>query len=335
MQHLASVFGIDVLAYAILQDQLQIVMRNRPDVVNTWSERDVASRWLKVFPGRRIDEQLASPTPIEAERMAKNAERMRIIRTRLSDPSWFMKALCEPIARMANKQDESHGNFWEGRFKAITITDEAALLACTAHVDLHAAWAAISAAANAAENESNLDLELSGNETVQDSKVASTDSSNGRSDKAATPTVATKASANSSALASIQEILPTVREEWLVPLTMKPTDRGRVLPSRSHARASDLGFLSIEWDDYRELLRWTSLQREPVKKTLMPMELVFILRGLGIESSMWVDLILGYMKYFGQGRAAGSPQSLKRSAQSHDCKFFRGQSAVSRCFVNG
>ncbi len=48
-----------------------------------------------------------------------------------------MKALCEPLARMPNHQDEVTGHFWEGRFKAIAITDEAALLACSVYVDLN------------------------------------------------------------------------------------------------------------------------------------------------------------------------------------------------------
>ncbi|MEZ6120626.1 MAG: hypothetical protein R3C28_29170 [Pirellulaceae bacterium] len=60
---------------------------------------------------------------------------MTLIRTRLSDISWFMRALAEPIARLANKQDECTGRFWEGRFKAQRITDEAGLLACAMHVD--------------------------------------------------------------------------------------------------------------------------------------------------------------------------------------------------------
>ncbi|TVS18637.1 MAG: hypothetical protein EA424_10515, partial [Planctomycetaceae bacterium] len=62
MEALASVFAIDVLTYAIMSNHMHVILRNRPDVVEAWPDEEVATRWLKVFPGRRLDEQLAEPT---------------------------------------------------------------------------------------------------------------------------------------------------------------------------------------------------------------------------------------------------------------------------------
>jgi len=62
IEKLASVFGTDVLAYAILSNHLHVILRSRPDVVATWSDRQVALRWLQIFPGKRIEEQLGDPT---------------------------------------------------------------------------------------------------------------------------------------------------------------------------------------------------------------------------------------------------------------------------------
>ncbi|WP_044256991.1 transposase, partial [Rhodopirellula sp. SWK7] len=143
MEALASVFGIDVLSYAIMSNHLHVILRNRPDVVARWSDAEVAIRWLRVFPGRRMEEHLAEPTEHEVKVLAANAERIAEIRQRMSDISWFMRSLAEPISRLANKQDECTGRFWEGRFKAQRIVDEAGLLACSMYVDLNPVRAAM------------------------------------------------------------------------------------------------------------------------------------------------------------------------------------------------
>ena len=130
MEALASVFAVDVLSYAVMSNHLHVIIRNRPDVVARWSDEEVAIRWLRVFPGKRIEEHLAEPTDHEVATLAKNKDRIEEIRTRRSDFSWYMRSLAEPIARLANKQDQCTGRFWEGRFKAQRIVDEAGLLAC-------------------------------------------------------------------------------------------------------------------------------------------------------------------------------------------------------------
>ncbi|MBB3210286.1 hypothetical protein FHS27_006133 [Rhodopirellula rubra] len=80
MEALASVFGIDVLSYAVMSNHLHVILRNRPDVVASWSDGEVAIRWLRVFPGRRMEEHLAEPTEHEVKTLAGNAERIAEIR---------------------------------------------------------------------------------------------------------------------------------------------------------------------------------------------------------------------------------------------------------------
>ncbi len=67
IEKLASVFGVDVLTYAIMSNHLHVVLRNRPDVVETWSDEEVALRWLQIFPGKRIEEQLGDPTTADVD----------------------------------------------------------------------------------------------------------------------------------------------------------------------------------------------------------------------------------------------------------------------------
>jgi len=54
-----------------------------------------------------------------------------------------MKCLKEPLARLANKQDECTGAFFEGRFKSIAILDEESLLSVCAYIDLNPVAAGI------------------------------------------------------------------------------------------------------------------------------------------------------------------------------------------------
>ena len=74
-----------------LSNHLHLVARTRPDVVREWSDSEVALRWLRIFPGTRIDEHLADPTTNAVDTLANNADRIQLIRERLSNPSWFMK----------------------------------------------------------------------------------------------------------------------------------------------------------------------------------------------------------------------------------------------------
>ncbi|MFN9912925.1 MAG: hypothetical protein ACK53L_10085, partial [Pirellulaceae bacterium] len=128
LECLASVFGLDVLTYAILSNHMHVILRTRPDVVAQWSDEEVARRWLSLFPGQRVDEFLGQPTQNSIDAMVNDRGKIAEVRKRLSNPSWFMRALAEPIARLANQQDECTGRFWEGRFKAQAIRDEAGLL---------------------------------------------------------------------------------------------------------------------------------------------------------------------------------------------------------------
>ncbi|MGB7344584.1 MAG: hypothetical protein WBD20_10245, partial [Pirellulaceae bacterium] len=145
MEALASVFAVDVLSYAIMSNHMHQILRNRPDVCAAWSDEEAAIRWLRVFPGRRLEEHLAEPTENDVKMLVANKERLAEVRSRLADISWFMRALAEPIARMANRQDECTGRFWEGRFKAQRIVDDAGLLACSIYVDLNPVRAAMAA----------------------------------------------------------------------------------------------------------------------------------------------------------------------------------------------
>ena len=75
-------------------------------------------------------------------------------RQRLQSLSWFMKCLKEPLARLANRQDQTRGAFFEGRFKSVAILDEEALLAVCAYIDLNPVAAGIAEVPETSEHTS-------------------------------------------------------------------------------------------------------------------------------------------------------------------------------------
>ena len=44
LQFLARYFAVDVLAFAVLSNHTHGVLRNRPDLVKEWSDKEVARR---------------------------------------------------------------------------------------------------------------------------------------------------------------------------------------------------------------------------------------------------------------------------------------------------
>jgi REP element-mobilizing transposase RayT len=135
--NLAERFAISVFAYAVMSNHFHIVLRNDPQQAWAWTDREVAERWLALFPGSISNRD--DPACVERATLALmgNAERLDLIRRRLGSISWFMRALNEPIARMANREDGCTGRFWEGRFKCQALLDEQAVLSCMAYVDLN------------------------------------------------------------------------------------------------------------------------------------------------------------------------------------------------------
>ncbi len=84
---------------------------------------EVARRWLRVYPGKRLLEgPWIEPSEEQVKALAEDKDRIAEIRKRLSNVSWFMSALCEFIARKANLEDGCRGRFFAGRFGCRAIT---------------------------------------------------------------------------------------------------------------------------------------------------------------------------------------------------------------------
>jgi hypothetical protein len=143
---LATIFAIDVCAYAVMETHYHAILRTRPDMVALWSDREVAIRWLTLFPRHR--DPLRSPGPPAEKDICALTDlpgRIAQLRQRLCSLSWFMGRLNEFIARAANKEDKVKGRFWESRFKCQALLDEAAIASCMVYVDLNPTRAGLAA----------------------------------------------------------------------------------------------------------------------------------------------------------------------------------------------
>jgi hypothetical protein len=138
LRYLASIFAIEVCAYAVMENHYHAILRTRPDIIARWSDREVATRWLTLFPQHRdIRGTPIPPAEKEVSALVDCPDRMARLRRRLCNLSWFMGRLNEFIARAANKEDRVKGRFWESRYKCQVLLDEAAIAACMVYVDLN------------------------------------------------------------------------------------------------------------------------------------------------------------------------------------------------------
>jgi REP element-mobilizing transposase RayT len=335
LEALASVFAVDVLSYAIMSNHIHVILRNRPDVVSQWSDQEVALRWLKVFPGRRIEEHLAEPTENDVKTLVGNKEKLAEVRRRLADISWLMRSLSEPIARMANKQDECTGRFWEGRFKAQRIVDEAGLLACAMYVDLNPVRAALAESPEQSLHTSAYDR-IEGGKGKEIASAAfelvAVPSEEAGGELRRRPVEVLRQERRRTRVHATGKRVR--RDGWLSPLTQqRETLSQDAQVHREGLRASDRGFLSLSMRDYLRLLRWTAGQGVAGLERQVPESLSTLLGELGIDAGKWRDLVWNWQRYFGRSSCAGHPESMKREAERRGRHWHRGQRSAAACFV--
>lgn len=293
LERVAAYFGIDCLNFAVLSNHFHLILRSRPDVVATWDDREVARRWLLLCPkGKARRRPPKEPTEPQLNSITNDSDMLKEIRSRLSDISWWMRLVSQRIAQWANGEDEQKGKFWQGRFEAVRLLDEAAILAGAAYVDLNPIRAAI------AET-----LELSAHTSVQRRIEA--------------------LRASSLALISENDGQPAgpPPDAFLAPLAIdERSDELGARPSRGGKRCSDKGFLGMSLAAYLELLDWTARQLAPGKRGATPEQMPPILERLQMEPAVWCGLVSGFGRLF--SLVAGRLETVDsyRSRQRH-CRF--------------
>ena len=346
LEALASTAACDVLASAILPNHVHVVLRNRPDVVKTWSDEEVAIRWLKLFPGRRIEEQLGCPSAADVKKLLNDHNKLAEVRERLSDISWFMRAFAEKIARTANREDDCTGRFWEGRFKAQRILDDLGTLACTMYVDLNLIRASITRTIERSVYSSAYDRLMS--ELGEEIRSAAFDLSVLSTEEAGDfhkhQTIAQQRLEIEKHRGHVMRESERMvrRDAWLAPMFLgKEILSNDPQPHRDGLRASDRGFLQMDFGSYLNLLRWTAARPSRKQRAealakgtqtaacaaeveLAP-ELAQTLEELGVDGELWCDLVWNFKRYFGQSSCAGRGDKMQAHAKSLGKCWRRGQ----------
>ena len=258
--HQARHFGIDLLCQAILSNHFHLVLRSRPDVVAEWDDTEVARRWLMLCPVSKNDKgRPMEPSEFELNHIRKNKEKLKVIRSRLSDISWWMRLLSQNIAQRANLEDGEVGKFWQARYRAVRLLDETAVLACAAYVDLNPIRAALA-------------------ETIEDSDFTS----------AQKRLIGVSGKANAA-----------VSGGHLAPVDLKErTGKTGPCANKRKQRCSNKGFLPMSTADYLQLLDWTARQQRADKRGSTPKQFAPLFERLGISADVWCRLVKDFGRLF-------------------------------------
>ena len=143
LKELAENFAISVGGLSVMDNHLHLLVRLDPEVTTGWSDEVVVRRWGRLFPPRDRSRQPLPVTKEWVEWRLKDATWVATARTRLQSLSWFMKCLKEPLSRLANRQDNARGAFFEQRFKSVAVLDEESLFATCAYIDINPVAAGI------------------------------------------------------------------------------------------------------------------------------------------------------------------------------------------------
>ncbi|MCC9600515.1 hypothetical protein LOC67_08075 [Stieleria sp. JC731] len=291
LERFAGLFGIELLCYSILSNHYHLILRTRPEIVAQWDDYEVSRRWLLICPRRKINGQAAIPTQSEIDSIRNCPTKIAEIRKRLSDVSWWMRLLNQRVAQRANRDDEQCGRFWQDRFRAIRIDDEASLLACAAYVDLNPIRAGLAQTIDRSEFTSiRLRIDSDRQAKHQSDRIRQ----NGQPARYR-------------------------RDAFLAKLTIdERKDEVGVAESVSGHRLSDKGFLPISNAAYVELLEWTAIHRTKQKSLGdSHRDLPDALSQIGISHEAWRSLVDHFNTIFGHVAASLARLETCRSLQTN------------------
>ncbi|PCJ53286.1 MAG: transposase [Planctomycetota bacterium] len=275
LKHLVNNYSIEVGSYAIMDNHIHILVRNRSDLNLKLSDRDVVDRWVNLYTPR-LSTSKKVPYEIKLENhkliILKNSERMAELRLRLSSVSWFMKTLKEFIARKANKEDECKGTFWEARFKSQLLTSHEAVILCQTYIDLNPIRAGIATTPEGSKNtsayerirvmQSKENIKLS--RSIKNEQGEFTQKQKGKIH---------------------ESFIIRNNDKWLAPF----------YKGYGHTKCF---YQFVTQKEYLELLDWSGREIKEKKSGAIPSHLKPIFDRLEIDRGLWIDALKNYKNWF-------------------------------------
>jgi hypothetical protein len=193
----------------------------------------------------------------------------------------------------ANQDDGETGRFFQDRYKAVKLVDEASLLACAAYVDLNPIRAAI---AQTLETSDHTSVQCRIEARLSSQQPLSEPLSQQQNAEPEIPQVASAATKK-------------IDAGFLAPLTIdEAKDNVGPCVGQTGKRASDKGFLPMSLVDYLQLLDWTAREMRPDKAGYTRHHVPAVIARLGLETTAWTELVRDFGKLFNS--IAGHPDNV-------------------------
>jgi REP element-mobilizing transposase RayT len=319
LRYLAAIFAIEVCAYAVMETHYHTIFRTRPDIVALWSDREVATRWLTLYPQHRdISGAPMPPAEKEITALADRPERIAELRNRLCSLSWFMGRLNEFIARAANKEDKVKGRFWESRFKCQALLDEAATACCMVYVDLNPIRAGLAGTPKESDFTSIQERIRAWRNATMNAGAAPSRAAGQPMNPASVGkriTVPENAAAISDHVPDHLSILAHPSDDWLCPIQSESGRRG---------------ILQMTPTEYFDFVDKSGRMLRSHKRGAIDADLEPILRRIGANPDAWFETVSRFGSKF--RLAAGLVSSLRNFADRLGRRWFQGAAMARTAF---